>query len=1061
MKKKRLILKATIAGFLSTVVFFEGFSKPFEDSPNAVRNENDRPGRFIFISITITGTVFDENGTPAESVNISERGTQNGTSTDKNGEFILNVSGTSSILEFTSVAFETLSMPVNSRTNFTVKLRRKISSAEEVVVIGYGSSKKKNLVSAVDIVSAKDAGQTAATDPAQLLVGKSAGVQIIDVSGLPRSGTQIIIRGTGSFTDASPLYVIDGIQGDFNSLSPQDIENITILKDASSTAIYGSAAANGVVIVTTKRAKSGAPKITYATKFGLSKAWKQLDLLNTNEYVDLIKDIAATKNVPVPDKFNSGVLKDSTNWQKQVFRSALMTENYVNLSGGSDKVLYNLSVGYMSQGAIIRNYHTDALTVRIGLDETIGRFRFGQNLNIKYTRFKGGLASIINAIGYAPYKPVYDQRIPGGYSIVSNVEDNSDVDNPLQTLGVRTQNSNDYVLFPQIFGEVNLLSGLKFRSQIAMTIGGGASESFQIPFMASNYLSYSRQAEAGFYKYATYTFENYFSFDKSFKQHNISATLGNSYIDAGNSSSLSAIGSNINNNTIPNIAVALTQTVTGAGKGYATQFGNLISYFARLSYAYADKYLFSASVRRDGSSNFGANNRFGNFPGGGVGWKFTEEDFVKKYLPFVSQGKLRAGWGRTGNNKINLFLTDVSTYSGNPSGNLVYSFGSTENFYPGTSINSLSNPNLRWEQTDQTDLGLDLAFLNNRLSLTLDWYDRRSSGLLVNVPLPTSNGIGGVGFVGSSIITNAADAENRGFEISLGYRSISAKEFSYNLSINAAFNKNNVRSLGSQFQAPIQDGSFSELNSITYTAKGFPIGSFYGYNVDHVAKDQAEIDALNSKSPGGVYQDGLLPGDFIFKDLDGDKSVTDKDQKILGNPMPKISYGMNGSIAYKQFDLNVVINGLSGLKLVNATKFYTANASTGHNTTTKILQRWVKPGDNAALPRAAQSTTASGNLRPSDFFVENGAFLRVRNITVGYTVPKNILNRISSGRVFASARIYVAAQNLLTFTKYSGYDPEISTQGGGGGDAFIFRRGIDDGQLPQPRIFIGGIQFGF
>ena len=1033
---------------------------PNEPASNLSQDEL-KAVKWLLASIEVKGTVTDEKGIPLSGVTVLEKGSQNGTSTNGSGVFSLRVSGSNSVLVLSYVGYTLREIPVENNVNFSVKLVPSISQVDEVVVIGYGTSKKKNLVGAVDLISAKDAGQTAATDPAQLLIGKSAGVQVINTSGVPGSGTQIIIRGTGSFKDASPLYVIDGIQGDFNSVSPQDIDNITILKDASSTAIYGSAAANGVVIVTTKKAKSGAPKISYSSKIGVAKAWRQLDLLKTTDYVALIKDIAATKAVPVPAKFNSGLLRDSTDWQKEIFRPALISENFVNINGGSDKVLYNLSVGYITQQAIVKDYQNNRLNIRMGLDETIGRFHFGQNINIRYTKSKGQLANVINAIGYAPYKPIYDPSIQGGYSIVSNVEDNSDVGNPLQPMGVKTQSSNEYVFFPQLFGEVNLIKGLKFRSQIAITIGGGSSESFQLPYMASNYLTYDRQATSSLNKYSTYTLENYFTYNKNFGKHAISATLGNSYIDAGNSSYLGATGSNIANNNIPNISVALTQTVTGANSGYATQFGNLISYFGRLSYTYDDKYILSASMRRDGSSNFGTNNRFGNFPGAGVAWKFSEENFVKTSLPFISDGKLRAGWGRTGNNKINLFLTDVSTYSGSPSGNLVYSFGANETFYPGTTVNGLSNPNLRWEQTDQTDVGVDLGFLSNRVSLTVDWYNRKSSGLLVNVPLPTSNGIGGVGNAGSSIVTNAADAHNKGIEISLGYHSIPKNNFSYTISVNGAFNKNNVLSLGSQFQAPIQDGAFNQLNTISYTAKGSPIGSFYGYNIDHVARDQAEITALNAKAPSGKYQDGLLPGDFIFKDLDGDGQVTDKDQKILGNPMPKFVYGINGGIVYKNFDVNVVINGVSGLKLVNSTKFFTANASTGHNTTTEILNRWEKPGDIATLPRAAQSTTAAGNLRPSDYFIEDGAFLRVRNVTIGFNVPKQVLARISSGKIFTSIRVYVAAQNLLTFTKYKGYDPEVSTQGGNGGDAYIFRRGIDDGQLPQPRVLMGGIQFGF
>jgi TonB-linked SusC/RagA family outer membrane protein len=1018
---------------------------------------------FAQSSVTVTGKVTDpDTGKPLPGVSVMLKGkSANGVVTDNNGDYSVTVpAGT--VLIFSYLGNDGEEVKISTGGNKNISLSSKPKNLDEVVVVGYGTAKRKNVVGALDVISAKSAGQTAATSAEQLLIGKSAGVQVINTSGVPGSGAQIIIRGTGSFKDASPLYVIDGIQGDFNSVSPQDIDNITILKDASSTAIYGSAAANGVVIVTTKRARSGAPKITYTSKIGVAKVIKKLDLLNTNEYVDLIKDIAATNGQTPPVKFTNGDLKDKnvTNWQNEIFRPAMISENYVNVSGGSEKVLYNLSAGYTSQDAIVKDYQNKRLNVRMGLEETVGIFRFGQNINLRYTKNTGQLASVRNAVLYAPYQPIYDASVLGGYSILSNVNDNSDVNNPLQPLGITTQKADEYVFFPQLFGEVKLIKGLKLRSQIAMTIGGGSSHSFQLPYTASNFLSYTRQANSSMSKYNTYTFENYLSYNTSFGKHDISATLGNSYIDAGNSESLGIIGTNIPNNNIPFVSGALTQTVSNASVGYGTQFGSLISYYGRLSYTYDSKYIVSASVRRDGSSNFGANNRFGNFPGAGVAWKFSEEDFIKKNLPFLNEGKLRAGWGRTGNNKINLFLTDASTYSGSPAGNLVYSLGSTETFNSGTTVNSLSNPNLKWEQTDQTDIGLDLTMFNNSVTFGIDWYKRKSSGLLVDVPLPTSIGIGGVGGIGSSIVTNAADAQNTGVEMSIGYRSTPGKVFNYSVNVNGAVNKNNVLSLGSQFQAPIRDGAFNNLSPITYTAKGSPIGSFYGYNVDHVAKDQAEIDALNAKAPGGVYQDGLKPGDFIFKDLDGDKQLTDADQKVLGNPMPKFIYGFNANMSYKNFDLNMVISGVSGLKLVNTTRFFTQSASTGANSTTAILNRWKNTGDVAALPRAGQDVTSGGNLRPSDFFVEDGSFMRLRNLTLGYTIPAAKIGMLTHN-VLSSVRFYIAAENLLTITKYQGFDPEVSTLDAGNGSAFIFRRGMDNFQLPQPRVFMAGIQVGF
>lgn len=1007
----------------------------------------------------IRGKVTDGKNAPVYGATVSLNGTKITTATNQQGEFFIKAPAGKTKLTITNVGYLNEDVDI-SKTNFVnVVLYQTSSQLNEVVVIGYGTSKKKNVVGALDIISANSAGQTAVTSAEQLLIGKSSGVQVISSSGVPGAGAQIIIRGTGSFKDASPLYVIDGIQGDFNTVSPQDIDNITILKDASSTAIYGSAAANGVVIVTTKKGKSGAPKISFSSKFGMAKAWRQLDLLKTNDYVDLIKDFAATNGQTPPAKFLTGTLTDATDWQKEVLRTAMVSENYLSVNGGSDKVLYNFSVGYISQEAIVKDYKNNRLNLRIGLEENLGRFKFGQNLNVRYVKSKGQLASIGDAVTYAPYKSVYDNNVLGGYSIVSNVDDNSNVNNPLQPLGVITKQAGDYVLFPQFFGEVGLVKGLKFRSQIALTIGGGSSESFQKPYTASNFLGYQSQANAAMYKNNTYTFENYLSYNVAIGKHYISSTLGNSYIDAGNSSNLGIIGTNLPNTNIPYVSGALKQTVSSANVGYATQFGTLLSYFGRIGYTYDDKYIISASLRRDGSSNFGANNRFGNFPGVGVAWKFTEEKFVKENVPFLSEGKLRAGWGRTGNNKINLFLTDALTYSGSPAGNLVYSFGNTESFTSGISVNGISNPNLKWEQTDQTDLGLDLAMFENKLTLGFDIYKRKSSGLLVNVPIPTSTGIGGVGGIGSSYVTNAAEAENKGIELALGYSGGNKKDLNYSISVNGAINKNNVISLGSQFQAPIRDGAIGDLAQITYTAQGSPIGSFYGYNVDRVAKNQAEIDALNSKAPGGTFQNGLLPGDFIFKDLNGDGVVNESDQKILGNPMPKFLYGINGGVTYKNFDVNLVMNGVTGVKIVNTTKFYTQNSSAGGNASTAILNRWRKDGDVATLPRAGQSTTSAGNLRPSDFFIEDGSFLRLRNLTVGYTIPKQQLSKLA-GNVLTSARIYIAAENLFTVTNYNGFDPEVSTLDGTKGESFIFRRGMDNFQLPQPRIFMAGIQIG-
>jgi TonB-linked SusC/RagA family outer membrane protein len=1015
---------------------------------------------------TLHGIITDENGKPLSGATVRLKGSNKATTTDENGNYTLKGVSPSSTLIVSYVGFKDQEVKTGSSGQLNVNLISNRNSLDDVVVIGYGTAKKKDLVSSTDVIAAKDAGNTASTNPSELLIGKAAGVQVLQSSGTPGSDAQIIIRGTGSFTSVDPLYVIDGIQADknvFNALSAQDIENITILKDAASTAIYGVAGANGVVIITTKKGKPGAPHISFTSQWGMAKAWKQLHLLNASQYVDLLEDFAATSNTTLPAKFSTpNVRVDSTDWQKAIFQTALVSENDIALTGGSDKVLYNLSVGYITQEATIKSLINKRLNIRMGLDEHLGRFHFGQSVTFRNTNTKGQTALPQAAIQYAPYKPIHDTSVLGGYSILANVTDFSNAANPLQLPNVQIPITNEYVMFPQAFAEVNIYKGLMFRSQFSAEIGTGRYTEYQYPYVASNFLAYPRQSIMTYNDYSEYTIENYFSYNHTFGRHSIGATLGNSYLAPGNSATLGATGSNIANDNLQNISVSQTQAVTTLGYNYAR--ASTESYYGRLIYTYDGKYTLSASGRRDGSSNFGSNYQFGNFYGVGGAWNFGEESFMKGVSNIISNGKLRIGYGVTGNDNIPSYQTTPLTFSGSPTGNLVYSLGSTEAYVPGTTIATVSNPNLRWEQTGQLDIGLEMDFLQSRLHLDVDYYNRKSNGLLVEIPLPASVGADLTG-ANPQEYENAADAYNRGVEFTLGWRDHVGRDFNYSVGVNGAFNKNDVTSLGSQFVAPILAGTFDNLSTFTITQAGSPIGSFYGYQVDHVAKDQAEIDALNAAAvkktgnPAAVYQQGLLPGDFIFKDLSGDGTVTSADQKVLGNPIPKFIYGANLSMNYKNWDLNIVGSGVAGLKLLNSNKFVTEIEATGHNATTAILNRWRQSGDVAALPRAGQDATSSGNLRPSDWWLESGNYFRLRNITLGYTIPSRMLNGFAANAI-SRIRIYVAAQNLFTITKYSGYDPEISTQQSQATN-YIFTRGIDDGALPQPRTFIAGLQLGF
>ncbi|MDB5120110.1 MAG: TonB-dependent receptor plug [Sphingobacteriales bacterium] len=1013
-------------------------------------------------TIQITGTVTDESGGTLPGVSVRVKGSQTGTITDNQGAYAITVPSEQSSLVYTYIGFEVQEVVLRASKVINIILKGQTNSLNEVVVIGYGFSRKKELVGAVNVVSARDAGGTTATNPSALLIGKVAGLQVVQANGSPGADAQIIIRGTGSFKNIDPLYVIDGIQGSktlFNTLSSHDIENITVLKDASSTAIYGSAAANGVVIITTKKPQSGAPRISFTSQWGTGNAWKQLDILNATQYVDLLKDYSVTNNSILPAKFSSpDVLVDNTDWQKAIFKQALSSENQVNVSGGSEKLTYTFSMGFIKQEAIVTNLKNDRLNARLGLEETLGRFKFGQFLNMRHDNSKGVMSSITNAIQYAPYKPIYDPSILGGFSNVTNALDGSDINNPLMDPGVRSASSKSFVFFPQFYGEVSLINGLKFRSQIAGQIQGSLSRGYNYSYAGANGIGAPRQGTLAYSNTSFYNLENYFSYNKDIRKHGFSAIAGTSYLTPGNTTNLSASGSGQLNDNIQSISLGGTRAVTGGSENWARP--SLISYYGRLNYTYNKKYIINSSFRRDGASNFGEDSRWGNFMGIGSAWRFKEESFVQDNLKFISDGKLRIGWGRTGNNSIGNFLTSPLTYAGSPVGNVVYSLGTNEQFVSGVTVNALASPDLRWEQTDQTDIGMDLSFLDNKFTVSVDWYDRKSNGLLVSVPVPASVGIGLTQGVNSNKVVNAANAQNKGWEFSLGYNEKLNKNTSFTVSANASFNKNEVLSLGNEFAAPIMAGSFNNLSTFTLTNTGGPIGAYYGYRMSHVASTQAEIDALNSKAaaktgnPATIYQAVLKPGDFIFNDINGDGVVTSADQEVLGSPMPKIVYGFNAGLNFKTFDLNLVISGISDMKLLNATKLQTQIVQTRHNASTAILDRWRQPGDVASLPRAGQNATSSGNLRASDWWLEDGSYLRLRNITLGYTLPESMLNRMA-GKVFGKVRVYMAAENLLTITNYSGYDPEVS------GANFIFDRGIDRGQVPQSRVFLAGIELGF
>ncbi|MEO6844675.1 MAG: TonB-dependent receptor [Ginsengibacter sp.] len=1012
--------------------------------------------------VEIHGRVVNQKGDPLQNVSVLIAGTKIGTTTNSDGRFILTSPDDKNVvLEISSVGYQMKKVSVGKQREINVTLELEATGLNEVVVVGYGTELKKDLIGAVGSVSRKDFGDVSVSNASQLLSGKIAGVQVVNNSGDPGSGSQIVIRGTGSFTSVAPLYVIDGIQSDasiFNSLSPFDIQDIRVLKDASSVAIYGAQGANGVVIITTRHPKNGPPTISYDGYVGFSSPWKQLKMMDASQYTSIVKEWYENEGIPIPPRVaSSDALVTKTDWQKEMFRTGITSEHHINIGGGSDHINYTASLGYTKQEGEVIGPDFQRVNFRVRLEEYIGakkRIKLGQQLLTQYSVRTGTAPSVSSGLRMPPYIPTYDStNLLGGFGIATSALDGNDATNPLivpSLFDTKSRGLNNYV---QLYGEISIINGLKFRSQIGTSFDFNQSYSYN-PTYAANQLVTQNQINETYNYGLSYIFENYFTYNKQFGKHGLNVTLGNSYRDGGILRSVGLVGSDFANDQIHQIGVAKTVNFTS---GQANSTARFISYFARINYIYNNKYILNLTGRRDATSLFSESNRVGYFPSVGLGWRLSEEDFLKK-ITFISDLKLRSSWGITGNSNIPGFSYQSNVWTG--SGNsVVYPLGPDKALINGATVAVPSTPNLKWETTTTFDIGVDASFWGNKISLSAGYYKRNNKDLLVSVPLPPSAGYGGVDGASSSQLINAASAINKGFELTLSY-SGKAGNLIYNINLNGTYNKNEVTSLGTQGAVPIMDGGFFDVTYMSRTDMGHPIGSFYGFVYDHVAIDQADVEKYNeiAKNKTGdvnaIYQEGLLPGDRIFKDVNGDGQITQADRTFLGSPIPKWMYGFNINLGFKQFDFMASLQGIAGVQIINGMKFYLEGFFLPFNAKTDVLNRWQKPGDITDIARVGQNPGTSANLRPSSWYVENGAYARIRNVTFGYTIPQSSLKHLSAN-VISNIRLYLTAQNLFTFTKYSGYDPEI-----GSGD-FIFSRGIDMGGIPQARTFMVGVQVGF
>lgn len=1013
--------------------------------------------------LTISGTVTSgEDQQPMIGVNVIIKGTTLGASTDFNGAYTLQAPS-DAILEFSFIGFIGQSVPVNGQTHIDVTLQTDKKVLEDVIVVGYKKEIKSNVSTAISSVKAKNIEHLPLTGLDQALQGQVAGVQVTQATGAPGDDIAVRIRGAGTLGNNNPLYIIDGIPttGNINMFAISDIESIEVLKDGASASIYGARSANGVILITTKKGKKGAPVFNFDSYYGIQEANRLPKLLNAADYL-MIRNEAIANSNELRDPIRQLELYDPAildtlpdiDWLSEVFRTAPMQRHSLSASGGSDNGSFYILGEYSNQEGVFRGQGFDKYLLRFNGDLGKGRFKLGNNVSLSFADRDvigssgdgAGPGNELSGIRYALIAaPVFSPKDKNGnWNKTSGLladpllfgDGNA---NPLVFINSTHWNIQRYRVFGNVFAEYNFRNNIHFRTNLGMDLLMQSETIFKERLSAAIYdpTSLSR----GNVTDRNLVWNNTMDYSVAYgsaEQHKFSLLVGMEAI-ANRTDYLGAAARNFTstNSNLWYIDNNVTQEVGDiSASGIATEWG-LLSYFAQFGYNYKNKYVLNASVRRDGSSRFGKGNKYGVFPALSAAWNISDEPFFQN-IDFISHAKIRASWGQLGNQEIGIYPFSSLVQTGIQ----VYPFG--DQIATGTKVVETGNDKIKWETTTQTDLGLELGFLDDRISLSADYYDKKTDDILVRVPLPQTAGAFSPPYV------NAGKVENKGFELALNYRK-SGAAFNYEFGANIATVNNKVLSIAGT--EPLLGGFGLSDGPITKTEPGFPLGSFYLYKMDGIFQTQSEID-------GSAFQSAdTRPGDVKFADLNFDHVIDDKDRAHLGNPFPDFTYGFNGSLNYKHFDLSVLVQGVQG----NDVYFLYGNFAyetqlRGFNSYEKVLDRWTPNHTDTNIPRVSLDDR-NRNRRASTRFLEDGSYMRLRNVTLGYDL-KGLIKSSS----ISSWRIYVSAQNLLTITKYSGLDPEIqaNTNDTRGYDVSSdLAVGIDWGTVPAPRVFLIGTNLKF
>jgi TonB-dependent starch-binding outer membrane protein SusC len=1005
-------------------------------------------------SVTISGKITDGKE-PLVGASVTEKGTTNGTIADIDGNFKLAVKSKKATIVVSFVGYKSKEVAVENSQTIDIQLDAD-ATLEELVVVGYGTQKKAVVTGAIAKVKGTDLENMPVSRIEQSLSGRTAGVFVSMGSGQPGEGATVRIRGTTSINGSEPLYIVDGVPvtGGIDYLNQADVESIEVLKDAASAAIYGARSAAGVIIVTTKQGKAGKTAVTYNMYTGVQAPSRKLALLNGTQYATLMNEasVAAKGEVLFKDPSVYGV---GTDWQDAVFNKAAPLQNHeLGISVGSDKSKYYASFGYYNQSGIVGSPQSnwERYTARINSTHKLNDY-FNIGTTFGYTRVAsktvstnseyGGVLS--RAVNMDPLTPVIetDPSVLSGnifknFDVVRNAEGqpygiskyvSSEVLNPVAATAVTQGSGWADKIVANAFVEVEPIKGLKYRSTYGVDLAFYGYDGFKPLYYLnaanrSDVTNYVRSQSRGLY----WTWNNTLSYTKSFGNHNFSA-LGGQEANKNHGENIVAVVDNMPVTNIKDASLNFSSSQADQRSGGYEYDGAVLSYFGRVNYDYAGKYLLTALMRYDGSPRFGPNKKFGTFPSVSVGWVLSEENFVKGIKP-INFLKLRASWGVTGSDNIGNFRY-VSTVGGGRN----YTFGTGDKLYNGISPNAIANPDLQWERTAQSNLGFD-AKLFKKFTLTVDVFQKTTSGMLLRQKVPDWIGNDGPD-------ANIAGLENRGVEIELGYEKKIGK-VSINFGGNVTFIKNKITDLGTDLKF-FKGQTFSPQNlDITRSTVGESFGYLFGYKTAGIFQNQAEVNSYKSKD-GAIIQPNAKPGDFRFVDINGNGIIDADDRTKIGDPTPSVTYGFNLTVAYSGFDILLFGQGVSGNDIFKATRRFDLQMA---NMTADALGRWTGEGTSTTYPRLIMGDPNQNFSRSSDFYVESGAYFKIKTLQIGYTVPLSVMQKVG----LTKFRVYVSGNNLKTFTKYTGFDPEI------GSNASF---GVDRGFYPQARSFMFGLSAAF